>query len=118
MSGSSPFPRLELAYRGAVHFFGVMDAEPDTARYGTDQAVPYPVLTDPDLDIVRRLGAKNGCYLVLLTADGVVEAVWPGCSADGMRDASRRMARLARADERPLDVSGMPAALTAGCPFE
>jgi peroxiredoxin len=113
------YHRLELANRGAVRFFGVMDADPDAARqYVTAQNVPYPVLADPDLRIVGRLGAKNGCYLVLLDPDGGIVGVWPGCSADGMRDAGARMARLAGIDEQPLDVSGMPAALTAGCPFE
>ena len=53
----------------------------------------------------------------LVTADGVIDGLWPGCSADGMSELGRRIARLAGVAERPLDVSDMPGALTTGCPF-
>ena len=56
--------------------------------------------------------------MVLLTPGGVIDGFWPGCSADTMRQLGRRVARLAGVEERPLDVSVMPASLTTGCPFK
>jgi hypothetical protein len=76
------------------------------------------VLPDPGRRIIRRLRAQNGGYVVLLTADGVIDRFWPGCSADALTDLGRRIARLADVQERPLDVADVPGSLTTGCPFE
>ena len=35
-----------------------------------------------------------------------------------MRELGRRIAELGAVTERPIDVAGMPGALTTGCPFE
>jgi hypothetical protein len=112
------FQRVERLYRGAVRFAGVIDGDIATARrYATEQHVPYPVLADADLAIIRRFRAKNGCYASLLAPDGVIAGYWPGSSADALRDLGRRIADLCGVAERPLDVTGVPNALTTGCPF-
>jgi hypothetical protein len=112
------FQRVERLYRGVVRFAGVIDAgETAVRRYAAEQHVPYPVLADPERHIIRRLRAENGGYFVLLTPEGTIDGFWPGCSAEGMRELGRRIARRAGLEERPLDVSGMPGPLTTGCPF-
>jgi peroxiredoxin len=113
------FQRVEMLYAGEVRFSGVIDAGTEAAaRYAIDQGVAHPILADPERRLIRRFRAKNGCYVVLLTPGGVIEGFWPGCSADTMRQLGRRIAGLAGVEERPLDVSGMPASLTTGCPFK
>jgi peroxiredoxin len=113
------FGRVEKLYRGEARFAAVIDAGTEAARrHASEQHLPYPVLADPERRIIRRLRAENGGYVVLLTADGVIDGFWPGCSADALRDLGRRIARLAGREERPLNVSGMPGSLTTGCPFE
>jgi peroxiredoxin len=113
------FQRVERLYRDAVHFAGVIDAEAARARrYAAEQHVPYPVLADPQRRIIGCLRAENGGYFVLLTPQGVIDGLWPGCSAEGMRELGRRIAKLAHLEERPLDLTGMPGPLTTGCPFE
>jgi hypothetical protein len=116
----APFiQRVERLYRGTVHFAGVMDAPVETTRrYATEWQLPYPILADPDRRLIRRFQAKNGGYVVLLTPAGVMDGCWPGWSGHVMQELGRRIARLAGVEERPLDVAGMPAALTAGCPFD
>ncbi len=112
------FHRLERRYRGRVRFFGIIDADRDAARqYALANQVPYPVLADPKRLIVKRFKAENGGYVVLLTPVGVVDTLWPGCSVEMMRELGRCIAALAGVKERPLDVAGMPAVLTTGCPF-
>jgi hypothetical protein len=113
------FQRVERLYRGAVRFAAVIDAGPTAAhRYARLQQVPYPVLADPGRDIIRRCHAENGGYAVLLSADGVIDGAWPGCSPDTLRALGRRIARLAGLEERSLDVAGMSDALLTGCPFD
>jgi hypothetical protein len=112
------YRRVESLYGGVVCFAEVIDGDVTTARrHAAERAVPHPIIADAEQSLIRRLGAENGSSVALLTADGVLDGFWPGCSADGMRDLARRAARLAGVAERPLDIAGMPAALTTGCPF-
>jgi len=112
------FHRVEELYRAEVGFASVIDAGAEgAARYAAEQKVLHPVLADPERQLIRLFRAENGCYVVLLTPGRVIDGFWPGCSADTMRQLGRRIAGLAGVAERPLDVSGMPASLTTGCPF-
>ncbi len=110
--------RLERLYGESVRFAGVIDAGPEAARrYAEETHVARPILADPDRRIIGRFRAENGGYIALLTPAGVIDGLWPGCSADGMKELGRRIAQLAGLEERPLDVSDMPGPLTTGCPF-
>jgi peroxiredoxin len=113
------FQRVERLYGNDARFAGVIDAgAKGAAHYATEHTVRHPVLADPEKMLIRQFRVKNGCYVVLLTPGGVIQGCWPGCSADTMRQLGRRIAGLAGVAERPLDVSGMPASLTTGCPFK
>jgi peroxiredoxin len=110
--------RVEKLYRGDVRFAGVIDGDVDTARRYVEQSrVEYPILADPDRRLIRRFNARNGCYAALLAADGALDTLWPGYSADALRDLARRIAALTHVAERLPKVSDVPAALTTGCPF-
>jgi peroxiredoxin len=112
------FQRVAALYRDCVRFVGVMDASLEAARqYAADQHVLYPILADPDRQIIRRLNARHGGYVALLTSAGVIDGYWPGCTVATMKELGRGIARLAGVVERPLDVTGMPVPLTTGCPF-
>jgi hypothetical protein len=113
------FHRLERCYKGRVRFFGVIDGSVTDARhYAEANRVPYTVLADPDRAIITRFKAENGGYVALLTEGGVVDTLWPGCSALMMKELGRKISTLAGVEERPVEVSGMPPVLTTGCPFE
>lgn len=113
------FQRVERLYRGKVRFAGVIDAGTEVARcYARQHQVPYPILADPGRAIIRRCGAENGGYVVLLTPQGLIDGSWPGCSADTLRALGQRIARLTGLKERSLDVTGMSDALLTGCPFD
>ena len=113
------FHRLAGRYRDVVEFAGVIDASADAAfAYATANNTPYRVLADPDRAIIDRFEAKNGGYVALVRPDGAIDTLWPGCSAEMMRELGRRIAELGAVRERPIDVAGMPGALTTGCPFE
>jgi hypothetical protein len=113
------FHKLACRYRDVAEFVGVIDAGADAARaYATANKTPYRVLADPDRVIIDRFEAKNGCYVALVRPDGTIDTLWPGCSAQMMRELGHRIAELGAVVQRPIDVAGMPGALTTGCPFE
>jgi peroxiredoxin len=113
------FHRLARAYQGQACFVGVIDGPVETARrYAEANHVPYLVLADPKRAIISRFGAKNGAYVAVVKPDGALDTLWPGCSAEMMLELSRRIARLAGVEEQYVETSGLPRALTTGCPFE
>lgn len=112
------FHRLERGLRPGVGFVGVIDASIEVARaYVQKNQVPYPVLADPDHRLIKLFHAKNAAYVALVNREGIVESLWPGCSADMMRDLNRKAALLAGFEEPPFNPSEMPGPLTTGCPF-
>ncbi|MFM7148362.1 MAG: peroxiredoxin family protein [Gemmataceae bacterium] len=113
------FQRLENLYHGQVRFFGVLDGDIDAAaRFARDNRVPYPIVADPGQQLIRTLKAENGGYNALLNSKGVITAFFPTCSADSLTALGGHIARLVGLPEKHLDVTGMPGALTTGCPFE
>jgi peroxiredoxin len=113
------FQRLAGRYHDIAEFAGVIDAGADAAvAYATANKTPYGVLADPDRVIINRFEAKNGGYVAILRPEGAIDTLWPGVSAEMMRELGRRIAELGSVTERPIDVAGMPGALTTGCPFE
>jgi hypothetical protein len=113
------FHRLASRYWDVAEFAAVIDAGADDAHaYASANQTPYRVLADPDRAIIDRFEVKNGGYVALVRPEGAIDALWPGCSAEMMRELGRRIAELGAVTERPIDVAGMPGALTTGCPFE
>jgi hypothetical protein len=126
------FHRLARTYADAACFAGLIDADVQSARrYAETNTSPYPILADPEKQIIRRLGAKNGVYVALLVQPdaaleslgaavqnvSTIDSLWPGCSAELFTEMDRRIAAAAGVAERPLDVCGLPSALVTGCPF-
>jgi peroxiredoxin len=112
------FSRLERAYRGRARFAAVIDAPvPEARAWAQGNRVSYPLVADPGQQIIARFRARHSAYVALLTRDGVLATLWPGCSVDMMRELSSRVARMAGVPEQRVDFTGMPRALTTGCPF-
>src|SRR5207248_2296357 len=113
------FHRLERLYRSSVRFAAVIDADGDAARsYADEREVPYPVLADPQRTLIRRFHAESGGSSALLTSDGTIDGLWPGCSAECLRELGRRIARPFGSEERALDTTGMPGPLITVCPLD
>jgi peroxiredoxin len=112
------FHRVARAFAEHVQFVGVIDGACDVASaYVAANDVPYPVLADPDRALIRDFAAKNAAYVALVSAEGIVDAMWPGCSAEMMQDLCGKMAARVGINEPPIDFLGMPGPLTTGCPF-
>jgi hypothetical protein len=124
------FQRLARTYADVAHFAGVIDGDVRSAhRYAEANATPYPILVDPQRQIIHRFRAENGVYVALVCPPGgsparagapgepTIDCLWPGCSAEMLIQMGQRIAARTGIAERPLDVSGAPGAPVTGCPF-
>lgn len=112
------FNDLHAAYGDRVQFAGVIDGDLAAARaWAVANHVPFRILADPDLEIVKHYQVKNSAYSVLIQAGGRIETMWPGYSESMLRDLGNRLARLARTPPHPLSVSTAPTEMYSGCPY-
>jgi hypothetical protein len=122
------FQRLARAYGDVAHFAGVIDGDVGAAhRYAGANATPYPILADPERQIIHRFRAENGAYVALVAPPGeakagapgepTIDCLWPGCSAEMLIQMGQRISARAGVAVRSLDVSSAPGAAVTGCPF-
>lgn len=112
------FNRLHAAYGERARFVGVIGGNTAEARrWAVSHEVRFPILADPDLEIVRRYRAKNSAYVALISRDGRIAKLWPGYSSGMLNELGAELSRLSGAPERLIEVSGAPLELYSGCPY-
>lgn len=117
-SAQPHFRRLASTYGDVADFLGVTDGDAEAAnRSASGSGGTFPVLADPDKQMIAAYGAERSSYVALVAPGGRVEKVWAGFSADMLRDLGNRLSRLADVEVRPIDVGGAPEKLFTGCEF-
>ena len=112
------FNQLHAAYPGAA-FLGVVDVAGGPAqRWAERLRIAYPMLTDPDLKIIRAYGVENSAYVVVIDPRGRIIRHWPGFSTGMLREFGATLAALTGKAEQQLDVSEAPDQEYSGCPFD
>jgi peroxiredoxin len=112
------FHGVARAYADVVRFVGVIDGDVAAAhQYSVANRVPYPIIADSSREIIKRFHAENGAYVALVAPGGIIDTLWPGCSVEVMRELNARVARLGHIDEKTVDFTGLPNAMTTGCPY-
>jgi peroxiredoxin len=113
------FNQLHAAHGGHTQFFGIIDAGIPRARaWAEENHVPFPILADPEAQIIHAYKAESSAYTALVLSDGTIEKLWPGYSVEMLNDASRRLAHLGGSDFKAIDLTDAPTELMTGCPFE
>ncbi|HEX4145816.1 MAG TPA: redoxin domain-containing protein [Pirellulales bacterium] len=117
------FNRLAATYEDRVSLVGVIDGSIEVAeRYVTANEVPYPVLADADRQLIHEFAVPAAAYVALIDqreigGQATLQMLWPGCSIEMMHDLVGRLADKLGEPPRVIDFSGLPGALTTGCPF-
>ncbi|MFO0956598.1 MAG: redoxin domain-containing protein [Isosphaeraceae bacterium] len=112
------FNQLARSYGDKIRFLGVIDGEPELAKFwGNARAVPYPILADPDMDIIRDYGVSNSAYLALIDPEHRLEMLWPGVSKAMLGEVNRRLAQVAGRAPGAIDTADAPSELYSGCPY-
>ncbi len=110
--------RIHTAGRGWVPFFGVIDGNVLVAdRWVEQTGTVFPILADPDLDIIHTYGAESSAYVAFIGPDGKIEKLWAGYSESMLKELADRMAPWVKPGMEPFDVSDAPVELYAGCPY-
>lgn len=115
-------PILQGLYRhfgGKIDFIAVTDAEfADAKKWATDLKVPYPVVTNPKLDVMESYQAPASVYSSLLDQSGLIVKRWAGYSQDYIREMNEEMSKLIGEPLTPFDSTYAPKKRTSGCSYE
>ncbi len=112
------FNTLARKFKGKVDFVGVIDGDRDHAlRYAEQFSAAFPVVPDADLRIARDYGAKAGLYSALIARNGHIVKMWPGYSADMLREMNCLFSGEAAIKETPFDPLYAPKQKAAGCAY-
>lgn len=109
---------LNEAYGSRVQFAAIFDADANAARrWAEANGVRFPMLLDPNLDLVRHYDVKGATHIVLVGPDGRISRAWPAFSAGTFRDLGHRLAKATGLHEQSLDLSQLPEIPENGCPY-
>jgi len=112
------FNRLRAAYPHA-RILGVIDGDPGPADlWAMKIRVSYPLLLDPNLQLVRAYGVENSAYAVLVDQKGQITMHWPGYSASMLQELGASLARLTGSAVSPIDTVDAPVEFHSGCPYD
>lgn len=109
------FNKLALKYKGKVEFVGVIDKG---ARDWSNQlSVIFPVVEEPSLALMKAFDARASVYSALVARNGHIVKMWPGYSADWLKDMNALLAKASATKETPFDPEYAPKEKASGCPF-
>lgn len=110
---------LFRTYGSGVNFVGVVagDAK-DVEAWRQKHGTPYLLVEDPDHVMARAYGAKRSAYTVFVAEGETINRLWPGYSAEMLREVGSLLAAAANTSEVPINVGEAPQSLTSGCVLE
>ena len=116
---AAPFiDQLGQVYSSKCNVVGIINADPTVGRAWVKRVGnKFPVIADPDCEIIKAFGAEAAAYTTLVSPDRIVLKTHPGYSAQSLRELAAEIARLTRSQPRPLSLTDAPADLVVGCPL-
>lgn len=112
------FNRLLKKFEGSVDVLHLTDADSAKAtKYASMFKVTAPIVTDTKLAAMKGFGAKAAVYSVLIARNGHIIKLWPGYSADMLREMNETLSKAAGVPVTPFDPTYAPKKKTSGCSF-
>ena len=112
------YERLSKQFHGAVNFLAVSNAKEDAAKkWKTEFVVPFPVVSQPHLELMNQYAVQRSVYCLLIGKDRKVIKMWPGYSASMLQEVNRMMAAATNKPVQKFDSSTAPQTMTSGCAF-
>lgn len=112
------FQRLYDGFGQKVPFVGVTDG---TLAQGKEWKahfqMVFPLISDPNKDLMKAFGAKHSAYTALVGKGGRVVQLWPGYDQAMLGEMKAAIAREAGMLEPAVNVSDAPKKPTSGCVF-
>jgi peroxiredoxin len=112
------FHRLYKNWAGKASFIGIIDVDQaKAAKWAKMNAMPYPIIPDPDKKLIHSFKATSAAFSALLTSDGKVEKMWPGYCQSYLKEMNSLIAKQLGDPVPALDTAYAPVKKTAGCAF-
>jgi peroxiredoxin len=112
------FQDLSQQFKGKVDFVSVTDADQKKAKqWWMQMSVPFPVISDPKLDLMKAYGATNALFSALISRDGHIVKMWPGYSIDILHEMNVLMSKEAGVPVKPFDTKYAPKDRSSGCAY-
>ncbi len=112
------FHLLYANFKDKVNFVGVIDKGKDRAQtWSYEKAVKYPIVPDPNLEVIHGFDAVASAYSCLVTRQGKILKMWPGFSADMLKEMNALMSKAVGEKTRPFDPQYAPIKKRTGCAF-
>lgn len=112
------FNKIAEHFEERVAFLGIIDGDPQVGKkHKTDFSVPYPMLSNTEIEVFKQYQAKQSVYIFLISADGTLEQVWPGYSKSMLEELNSKLAAASDMPPAQLDLQMAPEEMTSGCYF-
>jgi peroxiredoxin len=112
------FERLFRRYRDTIGFVAVSDADLDRARkWKSEFSVPYSVIPMPGKEVMQLFSVKRSVYSMLIGRGQKILRMWPGYSAEMLKEANQEMAQAVGKNAEIFDPKLAPVEMTSGCEF-
>jgi peroxiredoxin len=112
------FNELARKFQGHIDFVGVIDGDREHAlKYAEQYSAAFPVAPDGNLGIARAFGAKGGLYSALIARNGHIVKMWPGYSADILKEMNGLFCEESALKTSPFDPKYAPKQEAAGCAY-
>jgi len=109
--------KLAKHFKDQVEFLGVTNGNPAQANdWWVRYSVNFPIIPDSKKQVIKAYEAKHSVYSALLK-DGKIVKMWPGYSAQMLKEMNHLMAETAGVPEKPFDPEYAPQVKTSGCAF-
>ena len=109
--------RVYRAYRDQAAFIEVIAGDGFTAeQWKQQQQTPFAVIGDQGNKLAHEFGALRSAYTALVLNERIIK-LWPGYSAEMLRELGGLIASETKEAAVSLDVSEAPERLTSGCAF-
>lgn len=109
------FSKLALKFKDKVEFVGVIDK--GAQDFATQFKATYPVVEEPSLALMKAFDARASVYCALVARNGHIVKMWPGYSADWLKEMNGLLAKASATKETPFDPEYAPKEKASGCPF-
>lgn len=112
------FNSLAKQWKDKVDFIGVIDSDQKKGRTWTQDYRPvFPVVSDSKKEIIKAYEAKQSVYCALISKDGKIVKMWPGYSADMLKEMNEKIGEEVGIEAKPFDAKYAPNEKTSGCYF-
>jgi len=113
------FHDLSKRFGDKIDFIGVIDKKDEIARrWHTEMLMPYTVVADPSLEIIKAYGATNSAFSALVSRGGKIVKMWPGYSIGFIKEMNAMMASETGQKAMKIDTKWAPKKAASGCRFD